>query len=171
VDAEASAAATAKPRVQFAAMATSENDTGIAGAESPFEYWQYKQVVPAPGTENVELITRGRQLFADKKCSACHSIRTRDNAATNLAPDLTHFGSRTTIAAATLENTPTNLRAWITNPELVKPGNFMWHTPAGAYVPPVGYNVWNEAEGKLVRNIELTDEEVDALATYLESLK
>jgi hypothetical protein len=47
----------------------------------------------------------------------------------------------------------------------------MWHKPVGAYPTGQGYVVWNDQEKKLVRNIELNEDEVDALATYLESLK
>ena len=40
-------------------------------------------------------------------------------------PDLTHFASRRTIAAARLPNTRENLRRWITEGQSVKPGNLM----------------------------------------------
>ena len=37
-------------------------------------------------------------------------------------PDLTHFGSRTTLAGSMLDNTPENVALWIKNPDAVKPG-------------------------------------------------
>ena len=37
-------------------------------------------------------------------------------------PDLTHFGTRTTLAGGILENTPENLATWIQDPDTVKPG-------------------------------------------------
>jgi cytochrome c oxidase subunit 2 len=162
VDAAAATAAVARPRVQFAAHSESEPDIGMAGAESPFEYWQWKQVLPKTGTENVELVNRGRELFVGKTCVQCHTIRGLEFANGLTAPDLTHFGSRTTLAAAMRENTPENLRAWITNPESVKPGNLMWRD---------GYVVLDSETKSLKRKLELTDEDVEALATYLESLK
>ena len=40
-------------------------------------------------------------------------------------PDLTHLMSRQTIGAGVMENTPANLRAWIDNPQAIKPGCYM----------------------------------------------
>jgi cytochrome c oxidase subunit 2 len=67
-------------------------------------------------------------------------------------PDLTHIGSRTTIAAGLLENDKDQLRRWIRDPGSVKPGNKM----AKAY---------NDLK------ITLSDQEQAALVAYLESLK
>jgi hypothetical protein len=38
-----------------------------------------------------------------------------------LGPDLTHFGSRTSLAGAVEENTAEHLAQWIDDPESVKP--------------------------------------------------
>lgn len=67
-------------------------------------------------------------------------------------PNLTLFGCRTTIAAGMLEHTPENLHAWIENAPSIKPGSHM---------PPYGA----DAGGAL------TDEQIDAVVTYLMSLK
>jgi len=40
-------------------------------------------------------------------------------------PNLSHVGSRTTIVAGMLENTPENLRKWLSNPDSVKQGTLM----------------------------------------------
>jgi cytochrome c oxidase subunit 2 len=40
-------------------------------------------------------------------------------------PDLTHLMSRATLAAGVARNTPENLRAWIDNPDALKPGALM----------------------------------------------
>ena len=56
--------------------------------------------------------------------SACHTVRGH-GAAGITAPDLTHIGSRTTIAGGLLENNTEQLRRWIKNPGVVKPGNKM----------------------------------------------
>ena len=42
-----------------------------------------------------------------------------------VGPDLTHLGSRTTLAALTIPNTPATLAAWIRDPQRIKPGNRM----------------------------------------------
>ena len=43
-------------------------------------------------------------------------------------PDLTHVGSRRTIAAGVFETTRGSLAAWIADPQTIKPGNNMLHT-------------------------------------------
>lgn len=63
----------------------------------------------------------GGDLFVASGCGACHTVRgVTENG--KVGPDLTHFGSRTTIAAATLPNTRDNLLAWLADPQAIKPG-------------------------------------------------
>jgi cytochrome c oxidase subunit 2 len=63
-----------------------------------------------------------------------------------VAPDLTHVGSRTTLAAGTLPNTPENLAKWLKNPQSVKKGVLM---------PDIGLNT----------------DQIKYLTAYLEGLK
>jgi cytochrome c oxidase subunit 2 len=42
-----------------------------------------------------------------------------------MGPDLTHVGSRTSLAAGALEHNRRNLAAWIAAPQGIKPGNHM----------------------------------------------
>ena len=49
--------------------------------------------------------------------------------AAQVGPDLTHFGSRKTIAAGTLPNTKGNLAGWIADPQNIKPGTHMATVP------------------------------------------
>jgi cytochrome c oxidase subunit 2 len=63
-----------------------------------------------------------------------------------VGPDLTHFGSRSTLAAGVLKNTPANVARWIAAPQEIKPG---------ANMPPL-----------LLPGAKMT-----ALVAYLESLK
>ncbi len=79
-----------------------------------------------------------------------------------LGPDLTHFGSRTTLAAGILDNTPANLKRWVTHPNEVKPGNKMWF--GGYNTPGRPGEPWNEA-------FRVSDTEADALVAYLRSLR
>ena len=83
-------------------------------------------------------------------------------------------GARSSIAAGVLENTPERLHQWLTNPEYFKPGNKMYHG-VGAMQ---GYlkldderQPVKDANGEYVRNITLTEPEIDALVAYLHSLK
>jgi cytochrome c oxidase subunit 2 len=42
-----------------------------------------------------------------------------------IGPDLTHLASRTTLAALTLPNEPSELARWIEDPQRFKPGSKM----------------------------------------------
>jgi cytochrome c oxidase subunit 2 len=55
------------------------------------------------------------------RCAVCHTIR-GTQAGGILGPDLSHFASRSTIAAGLLTNTPANLAEWINNTQTLKPG-------------------------------------------------
>ena len=77
------------------------------------------QTAPAAATAH-----RGERLFMQNQCASCHTIR-GTSAAGLVGPDLTHVGSRTSLAAVTLPNTPQQLAAWIREPQHFKPGNRM----------------------------------------------
>ncbi|MBI5690983.1 MAG: cytochrome c oxidase subunit II [Verrucomicrobia bacterium] len=148
----ATAADAARPRTQVTALrAFHRNEVGVTAKfdQNPLEAWRAKQQ-PA-GNEDAALIAQGRQLFTTKTCNACHTVRGHGAMGVQ-GPDLTHMGSRTTIAAGLIENNSEQLRRWIRDPESVKPGNKM----AKAY-----------RENK----ISLNDEEQVAIVAYLESLK
>ncbi len=57
-------------------------------------------------------------------CPLCHSIQ-GTNASGKTGPDLTHFASRRSIAAATLPNRRDSLSQWILDPQHIKPGSYM----------------------------------------------
>ncbi len=95
----AAAAATGQPKAQFAAYRTfSRNEPGTTAKfdASPLDSWRAQQLPAAD--ENPALIARGRELFADKTCRTCHTIR-GDGFIGVVGPELTHVGSRSTIAA------------------------------------------------------------------------
>jgi cytochrome c oxidase subunit 2 len=96
----------------------------------------------APTSEET---TRGQVVFLRESCAGCHTIR-GTTAAGKVGPDLTNFGSRSTIGAATVPNTRNYLSGWIADAQSFKPGNLM---------PP----------------IPLEPADLDALVAYLESLK
>jgi cytochrome c oxidase subunit 2 len=75
----------------------------------------------------------------------CHTIK-GTAAAGVVGPDLTHMASRGFIAGGVLPNSTEALRAWIKDPQAVKPGNDM---------PTLG----------------LSDSQVNQLVAYLSSLK
>jgi cytochrome c oxidase subunit 2 len=112
----------------------------IAQPRAAFDRWLAQQARPATSSTS-----RGAQVFQRESCSGCHAIRGTD-AHGDAGPDLTHFASRSTIAALTVTNTPAHARGWIEHPQEVKPGNEM-------------------------PDLELPDADWDALAAYLETLR
>jgi cytochrome c oxidase subunit 2 len=120
--------------------------------DADFQTWvKRQQALPeAPAG----LAKQGADLFAASACIGCHVIA-GTKAAGLVGPNLTHFGSRTTIASGEMPNTPENLRKWLRNPEGIKPGNDM-----------------SVAMGVVVNNWGAdADKNIEALAAYLESLK
>jgi cytochrome c oxidase subunit II len=111
--------------------------------ESPeeFERWVHDQ----QQTPKIDATSRGQRVFESTACVNCHTV-SGTAAKGRFGPDLTHLMSRDTIAAGAAKNTPEQLRLWIRNPDAIKPGSKM---------PAMG----------------LGDEDVAAVATYLETLR
>ena len=110
-----------------------------------FEAWLAEQRQPAVVPSD-EWASRGEALFQPHGCGACHTIRGTP-AAGRVGPDLTHVGSRTSLAAAALPNDREYFARWIYDPGAVKPEALMPHF---RHLPP---------------------DEIEALAAYLEALK
>jgi len=116
----------------------------FAENEASFEAWRRAQIAPAAEPTDAET-QAGRQVFVDKACSTCHTVR-GTRAQGTLGPDLTHVASRATIAAGLLPTTRGSLGAWIADPQTLKPGNNM----------PM---------------VSLTPDELTAVSAYMASLK
>ena len=87
------------------------------------EFAQWVATQQAPGHDDPG-VRRGREIFQSVACINCHTVR--GTTANGLfGPDLTHLMSRATLAAGVAKNTPENLRAWITDPDTLKPGALM----------------------------------------------
>lgn len=84
-------------------------------------------------------------LFQARGCAACHAIA-GTSAGGKAGPDLTHIGSRTTLAAGVLPNTSDDLARWLAAPDSVKPGTLM-------------------------PNVDLTAGELSVMVAYLENLR
>ena len=125
----------------------------------------------SPPTALTPVSQQGQTLFAIH-CSLCHTINGPEiesvakarldqflTGAENAAvpgPNLTDLRTRETLAAGITDLTVENLRAWIKNPEAIKPGNYM-------YSNAVLYDEGGDAA--------LTDAEIDALIEYLLNLR
>jgi cytochrome c oxidase subunit II len=85
----------------------------FADPPARFRRWLARESRPA----------KSSALF-DDKCGSCHTIR-GSRADGTTGPDLTHVGSRTSLAALTLPNSPARMREWLRDPQRVKPGSEM----------------------------------------------
>ena len=92
----------------------------IVQPASAFRSWLAGQARPATPPAGAQA-TSGQHIFMTAGCEDCHTIR-GTTASGRVGPDLTHLGSRRTLAALTIPNTPRDLFSWITNPQRVKPG-------------------------------------------------
>jgi cytochrome c oxidase subunit II len=90
-----------------------------------FATWVQAQQQPAAQAEAQNAVVfAGRHAFETEACANCHTI-SGTTAKGTFGPDLTHLMSRATIAAGIVPNTPDNLRAWIQDPNTLKPGALM----------------------------------------------
>jgi cytochrome c oxidase subunit 2 len=88
-----------------------------------FKAWLSQQRKSAPHPRD-PIAQQGQQVFLRSTCAMCHTVRGTP-AGSRLGPDLTHVGSRMTLAAGTVPNTHYQLARWIGDAQLVKPGNRM----------------------------------------------
>jgi cytochrome c oxidase subunit 2 len=115
----------------------------VAEPLAAFQSWIERQrQSAAPPTAETQ---RGHDVFMSNTCVTCHTIR-GTRAGSRVGPELTHVGSRQTIAAGTLRNTREELTRWVRDPQAIKPGTRM---PAN----------------------RLSEDDLRAVVTYLESLK
>jgi cytochrome c oxidase subunit 2 len=110
-----------------------------------FTAWFANERRPARAPQGA-LATAGAQTITRLPCVGCHTIRGNEAMRGVSGPDLTHVGSRSTLAAVTITNTPANMRRWLQDPQQVKPENLM---PA----------------------VPLTSQQLDELVAYMEGLK
>jgi cytochrome c oxidase subunit 2 len=92
----------------------------VALRPEEFESWRERQIKPASSPIDDER-KKGEAVFAAKACVMCHTVR-GTSAGSRVGPDLTHFGSRKTIASGTLSMSRGNIGAWIIDPQGIKPG-------------------------------------------------
>jgi cytochrome c oxidase subunit 2 len=95
----------------------------VAEPMDKFQAWIRHQREPAPEPSTDEQ-KRGKEVFMQSTCVTCHAIRGTE-AGSHVGPELTHVGSRLTLAAGTLPNARGHLAGWIANSQSIKPGNRM----------------------------------------------
>jgi cytochrome c oxidase subunit 2 len=117
-------------------------------ADTPgqFATWVKQQAAPAaPSSALSPEELAGKTVFEHNACMNCHTIA-GTGAKGLFGPDLTHMASRDTLASGAFPTTRENLRQWIDEPDSLKPGALM---PA----------------------MHLNQKDLDAVTTYLMSLK
>jgi cytochrome c oxidase subunit II len=102
--------------------------TVIAEDTAAFRAWLTRQSATAQPPHD-STTARGQQVFVAAACVSCHTVR-GTTARGKAAPDLTHVGSRQTLAAGVLPNSIGYLAGWIANPQALKPGTLMPTLPA-----------------------------------------
>ena len=95
-----------------------------------FAAWLRAQASPAAAPAD-PVLARGMQVVASGQCALCHVVR-GTGAVGRPGPDLTHVGSRRSVAAGTLPMSRGALQGWIAQPQALKPGTMM---PAVALEP------------------------------------
>ena len=141
--------------------------------ESQFEFdkWvaRYHEIAARPPPTGNTSEARGFTVFASRGCLLCHksdgpaSLEVRGSLRVAFergelrfpAPNLTNFGTRTTMVAGTRELNRDNIIRWLKDPDEVKPGNRMAEL-ANVYLDP---------------DARLSDTDIEDLADYLLSLK
>jgi cytochrome c oxidase subunit 2 len=113
-------------------------------SERDFATWREQQLAAAPAPSTPQQV-RGHEVFMSGPCATCHQI-IGTPAAGQTGPDLTHLASRRSIAAGARPYSIEALRDWLRDPHSIKPGN---HMP----------------------QVQLSDSDLDALTSYLDSLK
>jgi cytochrome c oxidase subunit 2 len=118
----------------------------LVGSEPGFAAWVKDQqsgpATPAKGSP----AEQGKAVYARSACIGCHTIQGVSPGI--IGPNLTHVGSRITIAGGIFPNDSAHLTSWIADAPALKPGSIMTRMK-----PP------------------LTDADIAALVAYLQSLK
>ena len=70
------------------------------------------------------------KVFDTAGCATCHSLRGTSDTS-DVGPDLTHVGGRTTLAALAIPNDKAHMEDWILHNQSIKPGNQMPNIPLG----------------------------------------
>jgi cytochrome c oxidase subunit 2 len=106
---------------------------------------------------------RGAQLLmrGQGACLGCHTIRGNPSMIGTIGPNLTHIGTRTSIAGGTYPNDRRHLARWIKNARVMKPGVLM---------PTIGLNQFDPV---LITTTKegLTDQQIADIVAYLQALK
>lgn len=105
---------------------------------------------------------RGKAVYSVNSCIGCHVITGNPASMGTVGPNLTHIGSRVTLAAGLYPNDTRHLFAWIKNARLMKPGVIM---------PTIGTGQYDPVMKTHAKMGSLNDQQIADIVAYLLSLK
>jgi cytochrome c oxidase subunit II len=127
----------------------------VAYDEADWQTWIDEQTTPADVPDDGTLEAEGRELFHDlgerPACASCHQAWEDGNRNPGQGPDLTHLMSREEFAGAIVDLDEENLRQWLEDPDSIKPMQY-------------------EVNGIGMPDLDLSEDELDALVAYLMTL-
>ena len=151
-------------------------DSVAAPAATSEPYWFPKEELPAYAIPTGRIPARlampegmvgdpqrGLEVYSRSTCIGCHAINGNPMSISRIGPDLTHVGSRHTIAAGMFPHEADYLFAWIKNSRALKPGSLMIPVGIGERDPITGM-VITERGG-------LNDQQIADIVAYLQALK
>ena len=113
--------------------------------DKPDVYQKWLESQKQPPVSDPQTV-EGQKQFIANSCGTCHTIDGVRGANGVFAPDLTHFASRATLGSGVAPNDEQNLRTWVQDPQRLK-------------------------QGCLMPDMQLSDNQVDAIVAYLRTLK
>jgi cytochrome c oxidase subunit 2 len=93
----------------------------VVDSAADFDRWVSAQRQPSAQLTSA---AEGKRVFETTSCINCHAVGGTVGTGV-FGPDLTHLMSRDTLGSGAAPNTPENLRVWIQDPEIFKPGSLM----------------------------------------------
>ena len=105
---------------------------------------------------------RGRDIYSRSACIGCHVINGNPMSRGIIGPDLTHVGSRLTLASGMYPNDAKHLALWIKNSRAMKPGSQM---------PTLGKGQRDPITKQTVSMGGLDDQQIADIVAYLMALK
>lgn len=133
---------------------------------------EFKHVIPtAPITTAISFdesllakgdAARGKDIYSKSTCIGCHAIKGNPMSAGVMGPNLTHVGTRYTIAGGLYPNDAKHLAYWIKSAPHMKPG---------AIMPTMGKGLTDPVRKNVVTMGGLTDADIADIVAYLQALK
>ena len=117
---------------------------------------RFDDALQGDAARGADLLTKGQGA-----CLGCHTIRGNPSMVGTIGPNLTHIGTRATIAGGMYPNDPRHLARWIKNSRKMKPGVLM---------PTIGINEYDPVVGTTMK-VGLSDQQIADIVAYLQALK